>query len=258
MRSPRRTNSVSAGRLEEEAVLRRQTVDRNARKAGPVAQARPACDFCRCQNVPGESCLVLRGTAPVRTDHLGRLLADARLRHRALPTSMSTTPRKAAGVTLKCRNGQLVEVPVVAHAFFDPANARHRCKWQHPLCFRSCRVAPRTARRCLPARDADRSHGQPRFGLKGGGSAGWLAREACPCLPVNRIGSWRGTRVLRLGNEDILLLAEGARQRARRACKHLAWRNRAQRAIHRGARRAGVDAPLGSAGAASDGAAMRA
>ena len=27
-------------------------------------------------------------------------------------------------VTVKCRNGQLVEVPVVAHAFFDPANAR--------------------------------------------------------------------------------------------------------------------------------------
>jgi len=27
-------------------------------------------------------------------------------------------------VTVKCRNGELVEVPVVAHAFFDPTNAR--------------------------------------------------------------------------------------------------------------------------------------
>lgn len=48
-----------------------------------------------------------------------------------------------------------------------------------------------------------------RFGLKGGGSAGWLASQGVPLPAVNRLGSWRGTRVLRLGNEDILLLAEG-------------------------------------------------
>jgi sarcosine oxidase subunit gamma len=50
----------------------------------------------------------------------------------------------------------------------------------------------------------------PRFGLKGGGSADWLASQGVPLPAVNHIGSWRGMRVLRLGNDDILLLAEGA------------------------------------------------
>ena len=50
----------------------------------------------------------------------------------------------------------------------------------------------------------------PRFGLKGGGSAAWLAAHGVALPAINRIGSHRGTRVLRLGNEDILLLAENA------------------------------------------------
>jgi len=52
--------------------------------------------------------------------------------------------------------------------------------------------------------------GSLRFGLKGGGSAGWLASRGVPLPAVNRIESWRGARVLRLGNDDILLLAEDA------------------------------------------------
>ncbi len=52
----------------------------------------------------------------------------------------------------------------------------------------------------------------PRFGLKGGGSTAWLAAQGVPLPPVNRIGDHRGMRILRLGNEDILLLAEGAGQ----------------------------------------------
>lgn len=48
----------------------------------------------------------------------------------------------------------------------------------------------------------------PRFGLKGGGSAAWLAAQGITLPAVNRIGEHRGMRVLRLGNEDILLLAE--------------------------------------------------
>ncbi|TIV56169.1 MAG: sarcosine oxidase [Mesorhizobium sp.] len=51
---------------------------------------------------------------------------------------------------------------------------------------------------------------KPRFGLKGGGSAAWLAAQGIPLPPVNRIGEQRGIRILRLGNEDILLLAEDA------------------------------------------------
>lgn len=50
---------------------------------------------------------------------------------------------------------------------------------------------------------------RPRFGLKGGGSAAWLAAQGVKLPAVNRIGDHRGMRVLRLGNEDILLLAEG-------------------------------------------------
>jgi sarcosine oxidase subunit gamma len=53
---------------------------------------------------------------------------------------------------------------------------------------------------------------KPRFGLKGGGSAAWLAAQGLTLPAVNRIGDHRGMRVLRLGNEDILLLAEGAEQ----------------------------------------------
>lgn len=50
----------------------------------------------------------------------------------------------------------------------------------------------------------------PRFGLKGGGSAAWLTAHGIPLPAINRIGTHHGMRVLRLGNEDILLLAEGA------------------------------------------------
>jgi sarcosine oxidase, subunit gamma len=50
----------------------------------------------------------------------------------------------------------------------------------------------------------------PRFGLKGGGSAAWLTEHGVALPAINRIGNHRGMRVLRLGNEDILLLAEDA------------------------------------------------
>ena len=50
----------------------------------------------------------------------------------------------------------------------------------------------------------------PRFGLKGGGSAAWLTAHGVALPAINRIGSHRGMRVLRLGNEDILLLGEDA------------------------------------------------
>ncbi|MDX8451394.1 hypothetical protein RFM98_01345 [Mesorhizobium sp. VK9D] len=53
----------------------------------------------------------------------------------------------------------------------------------------------------------------PRFGLKGGGSAAWLAAQGVTLPAVNRIGDHRGMRVLRLGSEDILLLAEDAGER---------------------------------------------
>ena len=50
----------------------------------------------------------------------------------------------------------------------------------------------------------------PRFGLKGGGSAAWLTAHGIALPALNRIAAYRGMRILRLGNEDILLLAEGA------------------------------------------------
>lgn len=50
----------------------------------------------------------------------------------------------------------------------------------------------------------------PRFGLKGPGSADWLAAQGVPLPSVNRIDAYKGTRVLRLGKEDIVLLAEDA------------------------------------------------
>lgn len=50
----------------------------------------------------------------------------------------------------------------------------------------------------------------PRFGLKGPGSADWLAAQGIALPEVNRIGIWRSTRVLRLGKGDIVLLTESA------------------------------------------------
>jgi sarcosine oxidase subunit gamma len=48
----------------------------------------------------------------------------------------------------------------------------------------------------------------PRFGLKGSGSAAWLTAYGIVPPAVNSIGVDRGIRVLRLGNEDILMLSE--------------------------------------------------
>lgn len=48
----------------------------------------------------------------------------------------------------------------------------------------------------------------PRFGLKGAGSADWLTAKGVSVPAINRIASYRGMRVLRLGNEDVVLLAE--------------------------------------------------
>jgi sarcosine oxidase subunit gamma len=49
----------------------------------------------------------------------------------------------------------------------------------------------------------------PRFGLKGSGSAAWLAAYGIALPAVNRIAVHRGLRVLRLGSEDSLMLGEG-------------------------------------------------
>ena len=75
------------------------------------------------KDIPGESCLVLRGGAPVGqitsvgfSPTLGCAIALAYVH---VDDSM-----EGSRVTVKCRNGQLAEMPVVAHAFFDPANAR--------------------------------------------------------------------------------------------------------------------------------------
>ena len=48
---------------------------------------------------------------------------------------------------------------------------------------------------------------RPRF--KGPGSAAWLTAAGIPLPSVNRVGTHRGLKVLRLGGEDILLTAEG-------------------------------------------------
>jgi sarcosine oxidase subunit alpha len=75
------------------------------------------------RDIPGESCLVLRGNAPVGqitsigfSPTLGCAIALAYVH--------IDDSAEGSQVTVKCRNGNLVEVPVIAHAFFDPANAR--------------------------------------------------------------------------------------------------------------------------------------
>jgi sarcosine oxidase, subunit gamma len=50
--------------------------------------------------------------------------------------------------------------------------------------------------------------GRPRFGLKGSGSSTWLQAQGVSIPAVNRIVMFRNMRVLRLGYEDFVLLAE--------------------------------------------------
>lgn len=75
------------------------------------------------KNIPGESCLVLRGNDPVGqitsigfSPTLGCSIALAYVH--------ADDAAQGSRVTVKCRDGALVEVPVVGHAFFDPTNAR--------------------------------------------------------------------------------------------------------------------------------------
>lgn len=48
----------------------------------------------------------------------------------------------------------------------------------------------------------------PRFGLKGPGSADWLAGQGLDLPRINRIGQVGGLRLLRLGTENFVLLAD--------------------------------------------------
>lgn len=75
------------------------------------------------RDIPGESCLVLRGNDPVGqitsigfSPTLGCSIALAYVH--------VDDATEGGRVTVRCRDGALVEVPVVGHAFFDPTNAR--------------------------------------------------------------------------------------------------------------------------------------
>ncbi|RAZ89147.1 aminomethyltransferase [Mesorhizobium hawassense] len=74
-------------------------------------------------NIAGESCLVLRDGAP-----LGQITSvgysPSLERHIALAYVHVDDQAEGSRVTVKCRNGELIEAPVVGHAFFDPTNAR--------------------------------------------------------------------------------------------------------------------------------------
>lgn len=50
----------------------------------------------------------------------------------------------------------------------------------------------------------------PRFGIKGAGSAGWFTALGVALPKVNGVVDWGGMRLVRLGREDLVLLAEGA------------------------------------------------
>ncbi|WP_192255926.1 2Fe-2S iron-sulfur cluster-binding protein [Mesorhizobium caraganae] len=75
------------------------------------------------KDIPGESCLVLRGNDPVgQITSIGfspTLGCSIALAYVHVDDSID-----GSRVIVKCRNGALVKVPVVGHAFFDPTNAR--------------------------------------------------------------------------------------------------------------------------------------
>jgi sarcosine oxidase subunit alpha len=75
------------------------------------------------EDIPGESCLVLRGGAPVgQITSIG--FSPTLGCHIALAYVHVEDSEPGSQVTVKCRNGRLVEAPVAGHAFFDPSNAR--------------------------------------------------------------------------------------------------------------------------------------
>lgn len=75
------------------------------------------------KDIPGESCLVLRGNDPVgQITSIGfspTLGCSIALAYVHVDDAV-----EGSRVTVKCRDDVLVEVPVVGHAFFDPTNAR--------------------------------------------------------------------------------------------------------------------------------------
>ncbi|WP_298849178.1 glycine cleavage T C-terminal barrel domain-containing protein [uncultured Ruegeria sp.] len=74
-------------------------------------------------DVPGESCLVLKDDVPV--GHVTSVLWSPTLNtYIALAYVHGDDAHKGAQVTVKCRNGARVTVPVRGHAFFDPENKR--------------------------------------------------------------------------------------------------------------------------------------
>ncbi|MBZ9894507.1 MULTISPECIES: 2Fe-2S iron-sulfur cluster-binding protein [unclassified Mesorhizobium] len=75
------------------------------------------------RNVPGESCLVLRGGNPVgQVTSVG--FSPTLGHHIALAYVHIDDAAPGSRITVKCRDGELVEAPVVGHAFFDPQNVR--------------------------------------------------------------------------------------------------------------------------------------
>ncbi|MDX8495131.1 2Fe-2S iron-sulfur cluster-binding protein [Mesorhizobium sp. VK22B] len=75
------------------------------------------------RNIPGESCLVLRGGAAVgQVTSVG--YSPSLGHHVALAYVHVDDQAEGSRVTVKCRDGELVEVAVAGHAFFDPTNAR--------------------------------------------------------------------------------------------------------------------------------------
>lgn len=74
-------------------------------------------------NIPGESCLVLKDDVPV--GHVTSVLWSPTLsKHIALAYVHGDDAAIGTPVTVKCRNGNRVTAPVQGHAFFDPDNKR--------------------------------------------------------------------------------------------------------------------------------------
>lgn len=75
------------------------------------------------EDIPGESCLVLRGDTPVgQITSVG--FSPTLGCHIALAYVHVDDAAQGSVVSVKCRNGRQVQAPVVGHAFFDPSNAR--------------------------------------------------------------------------------------------------------------------------------------
>jgi len=99
----------------------KRSVEMRARQG--VSRRLVGLDLSGAAEIPGESCLVLRGQEPA--GHVTSVAQSPTLGHAiALAYVHAQDAAEGSPVSVRCRSGRVVKVPVTHHVFFDPQNTR--------------------------------------------------------------------------------------------------------------------------------------